>query len=240
MRALLALAAVAVAATAATAEAVSLRSQILAKLESESQVAVTGIQNCYNKCQILLNQTQYLINVIGDSTFEYRACAIGCDLCGGELAKGKNSDKQACFTDCKNRDYGAEQPPIEKGIIEPDKACIFGCVINNCQSVCQGGSTGVNNPGGRWPNDGCRIVTSFESQTSKYEWFNSPSGQGGSKCCSNAMSLCRYTGPKNTHNFRTVRDVTMRACKGSVSPLTEGAICAAFKNQCGESVQESS
>jgi hypothetical protein len=237
MKALLALAAVAAASAATAAEAISvgaLRAQVQQRLAAQAEVQVGGIQNCYNKCQILLNQTQYLVNAVGESTFEYRACEIGCDLCEAELKKGKKSDKAACFTTCKNTDWASiESTPIEKGIIEPDKACITGCIINNCQAVCQGGSTGVNNPAGRWPKDGCRIVTSLQSQSSKYEWHNSPSGQGGNQCCSNAMSLCRYNGPKNTHNYKTTVSVAKRACKGSISPLTPDAICAAFNAQCG-------
>ena len=62
----------------------------------------------------------------GKTTFEYRACIIGCSRCSAELAQDQREDD--CFEYCKTYPY--RRAGIRKGVIEPDKACLMGCLIN--------------------------------------------------------------------------------------------------------------
>ena len=61
---------------------------------------------------------------------EYRGCVLGCEQCNAQIANNLASDN--CFDYCKNLQYQNFNPPIEKGIIEPDKACIIGCACDAC------------------------------------------------------------------------------------------------------------
>jgi hypothetical protein len=88
-----------------------------------------GIQNCVNKCDKVFDRTQYAISdQPGQNTFEYRSCIIGCNRCSKELAARPAAQTDNCFSFCKKFSYGKNG--IRKGVIEPDKACIMGCVIN--------------------------------------------------------------------------------------------------------------
>ena len=92
-----------------------------------NSLEVQGIDNCYNKCDKVFNALQYaIVNQPNATTFEYRSCIIGCDECSSELAQNVTNDH--CFEFCKTYDYSGNN--IRKGIIEPDKACLIGCVIN--------------------------------------------------------------------------------------------------------------
>jgi hypothetical protein len=94
-----------------------------------------GIQNCANKCDKVFDRLQYAIaDQPNQDTFEFRSCILGCNRCQTQLS---SSVDQSCFKWCKTFDYGGAG--IRKGVIEPDKACIMGCVINTCQEVCTGG-----------------------------------------------------------------------------------------------------
>lgn len=102
------------------------------------QLESAGIQNCPNKCDKVFDRLQYAIaDQPNQDTFEFRSCILGCNRCQNQLSTGKVD--QSCFKWCKTFDYGAAG--IRKGVIEPDKACIMGCVINTCQEVCTGGTT---------------------------------------------------------------------------------------------------
>jgi hypothetical protein len=86
-----------------------------------------GVFNCINKCEKVFDRTQYAISdQPGAYTFEYRSCLLGCQQCEAELNATLTED--TCFPFCKNYNYG--KAGIRKGIIEPDKACLMGCVIN--------------------------------------------------------------------------------------------------------------
>ena len=109
----------------------SLKEKIQASLDSllalESQAQVHGIENCENKCDKAFNRFAYEISTTGSQeTFEFRACVRGCTQCEADLAA--NADPSNCFRTCKNFDWTSLG--IVKGVIEPDKACIGGCVIN--------------------------------------------------------------------------------------------------------------
>jgi len=108
---------------------------------------------------------------------------------------------------------------------------MFGCAINECQIICSGGSTGLDGP--FWPDQGCRIVTSYISQQGSYINYNGPDATAsGNDCCSNAWSLCDYTGDKTSINYAAVLGVTRKACK-IPNATTVDAICLQYMNQCG-------
>ena len=91
------------------------------------EVSVGGVYNCPNKCEKVFAKTQYAISDQPNmTTFEYRSCLLGCSQCSSELDASATDDN--CFEFCKNFDYFAAK--IRKGVIEPDKACLMGCVIN--------------------------------------------------------------------------------------------------------------
>jgi hypothetical protein len=108
-------------------ESMELRSKIRQSLEALQRAQVQGIENCENKCDKAFNRFAYEISTAGDEqTFEFLACVRGCNQCqrvlDGNITAGN------CFTYCKNFDW--KSLGVVKGVIEPDKACIGGCVIN--------------------------------------------------------------------------------------------------------------
>ena len=117
----------------------TLRQRISQKLEMNLEAQVRGIQNCANKCSNSFSRMAYMISTTGQPTYEFTACIMGCNHCQGNLNGTYSSNPSDCFDYCKNYDWKAEG--LLKGIIEPDKACMGGCVINTCQSVCLGGTT---------------------------------------------------------------------------------------------------
>jgi len=215
-----------------------------------------GIQNCYNKCSNVFNNQQYAINnQLGQDTYEYSACRVGCDICTKQLSIN-DTNHGACFQVCKNTnwllnvDINGNPFPIVKGIVEPDKACIFGCIIDTCQFVCTGGTpdfTPTAQNANLWwngnPADGCSIKTGavrpggYYSQNAAYTFYNNPLGAGGvSECCSNAYSLCNYVGPTNTQNYKNVLLQAQNGCKnvpGTGTTVT--SICKFFNiaSNCG-------
>jgi hypothetical protein len=127
-------------ANGASNEALTLREKIVQALETDSliQSQSRGIENCENKCEKAFNRMAYYISTLPQQrTFEFTACIEGCNQCAADLVN--NAPKDNCFKMCKNRDWKSEG--IIKGVIEPDKACIGGCIINTCQVVCSGGTT---------------------------------------------------------------------------------------------------
>ena len=120
--------------------------QMGVQFNQEQEVAVGGVTNCFNKCDKLFNNFAYTIITNNDApsqdvvSNEFRACKIGCNICMDQQAKNLPADH--CLYNCKDYDYlsttlvdsqGAYWP-IQKGVIEPDKACQMGCV----QQLCQG------------------------------------------------------------------------------------------------------
>jgi hypothetical protein len=227
--------------------------EVDAEAHSALESSVQGIQNCANKCQNMFNVMQYLVNTqpgpnTGGSTNEYLACIAGCNICGAMIAKA-DPDKSKCFTICKNTDWlsavdeNGNATSIVKGIIEPDKACEMGCVINTCQVVCQGGTTDMNptpdNANSWWGSGvGCSLKTGgvrpggYYSQNSAYNYFNAPAGGAGqAECCAQAFSLCNYSGDTSSVNYQNVLGQASKFCKSVPGAGTsQPAICAYFAN----------
>ena len=117
------------AAMVSLSEANTLQNTLRQKISQslESQLAVEGIENCENKCSNAFNRFAYQISAAeGRRTFEFRACVDGCNRCTQDRANNASAD--ACFIWCKNKDWHSDG--VVKGVIEPDKACIGGCIIN--------------------------------------------------------------------------------------------------------------
>jgi len=105
----------------------ALRNRISQSLEQALQVEAQGIQNCENKCEKAFNRLAYQISAAdGRRTFEFQACVRGCNQCAQDLENSAPHDN--CFRTCK--DYDWKSNGLVKGVIEPDKACMGGCVIN--------------------------------------------------------------------------------------------------------------
>jgi len=211
-------------------------------LASQSQAETTGIENCANKCDKAFNRFAYTIATLGSTeTYEFRACVAGCEKCTQDTA-AQNENSGDCFRMCKNTDWAARG--IVKGVIEPDKACMGGCIIQTCQVICTGGTTDSQitraNKKSFYPNGGCSIKTERYSQNLEYVPWDSPnSGQGGSftvaQCCANALSLCEYVGDRGSTNYAQLLGTTSRTCSDFVSSNTREAICAFYglQRNCG-------
>jgi len=222
-------------------EQITLKEKITQSLEALLASEAQGIQNCENKCEKAFNRLAYQISATnGVRTFEFQACVIGCNQCAADLADNTTAPDN-CFTTCKNHDWKTQG--IVKGVIEPDKACIGGCVINTCQVICTGGTVDPPSSTNKqffFPNGGCSIKTEPYSQYFTYVPFNSPNtGQGGTQgaaqCCANALSLCEYVGDQNTANFQFLLSQTGQFCRDFVPSQTQADICAFFNNpqNCG-------
>ena len=66
-----------------------------------------------------------------DAASRELACSVGCDVCSQILAH--NDTVTSCAGVCKDTNWLEANVTITKGVVEPDKACIMGCVINLCQ-----------------------------------------------------------------------------------------------------------
>jgi hypothetical protein len=212
---------------------------------SASAFELSGTANCPNKCEKVFDRTQYAISdQPGMDTFEFRSCVLGCGQCDSELTSGSADD--TCFNYCKDLDY--KSMGIRKGIIEPDKACMIGCMINTCQEVCLGGTADPDvTPANQylwWGQPGatgCSIKTGLGYiQNANYANPNSPQGSGATEgveqCCTNAMNLCQYTGPMgNNVNYKNVQRVARRSCKTWVPSQKDADICDFFNTpaNCG-------
>jgi len=226
-------------ATLTQATEITLKDKITQSLESLLASQAEGVENCENKCDKAFNRFAYDISTSGQPTYEFQACVAGCNQCMSDIASSATPDN--CFRYCKNRDWQSDG--IVKGVIEPDKACIGGCVIQTCQVICMNGSELPLSKATKplyYPNGGCTIKTQPYSQYAQYVPWNSPNTlQGGSaetaQCCSNALSLCQYVGNKATTNYNILVQVTQKYCKQDVPSGTVADICAFFNDQrnCG-------
>lgn len=185
-----------------------------------------GIQNCPNKCNKVFDRLQYAISdQPGRNTFEYRSCIIGCNECSRTLNDENPNEPNggdSCFRYCKTFNYAGAG--IRKGVIEPDKACIMGCVINTCQEICTGGTVDhavtPQNRNQWWGlgGNGCSIKGgNGYVQNPSYGNPDSPGGVGANiglkRCCANAFNLCNYNGDQESQNFANVVQVTTRTCR---------------------------
>jgi len=208
-----------------------------------NQVETGGVYNCYNKCDKVFNMLQYaIVNQPNATTFEYRSCILGCNKCSAELAVNATSDQ--CFPYCKNLNYASLN--IRKGVIEPDKACLIGCVINLCQDICISGtdasSVTPQNQDLWWGlgGNGCSVKQGLGYvQSPLYTSPNSPNGQGATsvnQCCTNAQNLCDYVGSTtNNPNYNNVIIVAQSSCLQFVPSQAVSDICAFYDNvaNCG-------
>lgn len=229
----------------------SLKDKIVQSLEAlqaqqlELEEELEGIDNCANKCNNVFNRLAYQVSTSGGSTYEWQACMIGCNNCTTALAN--NLPPTTCILGCKNYDWLGNG--LLKGVIEPDKACISGCIIQTCQGVCQGGTTDskmtAQNKPYWWGYGGCSIKTQPYSQAEDYVPWNSPNtGQGGSKdiakCCANALSLCLYPGSFsnniNNPNFQQLYANTGDFCRTWVPSQDYTEICTFYSQaqNCGQ------
>lgn len=241
-----ALAAAAVAAAVVNVEAASLKELVKGSLEeaaaAEVAVEAEGVNNCQNKCYNLLGYLSYytakqqMVSKGGNN--EYRACQLGCNQCVSN--QEKNDPDQSCFDYCKQYNYAGENPPIQKGVIEPDKACIIGCVIQLCQVVCTG-----SNPwqGNNAPEGGCQIQSGYGIST--YNVGNT--GSNFAPCCTPLQNLCTYKGTIPNPNYNSILNQAYQTCSGStiggvkITKSTSVAdMCTAYENsytkqpqQCG-------
>ena len=132
-------------------------------------------------------------------------------------------------------------PVIEKGVIEPDKACLIGCVIQLCQGLCTGSNQwlGDNAPGG-----GCQIQTGYGVQT----YSISSTGANFNNCCIVLQNVCTYGGSTtNNPNYNSVVNQAYKQCAGSTiggiaitGSTSVSTMCTAYTNawqstppQCG-------
>jgi hypothetical protein len=144
----------------------TLKEAININADSEAQ----GVENCVNKCKNTFDNTQYAIQTQTKSTYEYFACEAGCKICDAQQRNGDN-DAGACFKTCKDTDWLTQMKDdqgnpvtVVKGVIEPDKACEMGCVIQTCQVVCTGGTTDMK-----------------QTSANAKDWWPSPNGCPGNK-----------------------------------------------------------
>jgi len=242
------------------AAAAAAQAGVDAEVNAEVEAEVQGVQNCQNKCQNMFNNLQYTINTQGGDTNEYLACLAGCDICS-QSQSANDTDWTTCFDTCKNTDWlqaidptTGQPAPIVKGVIEPDKACEMGCVINLCQVTCQGGTTDMNptptNAPAWWGSGvGCSIKTGairpggYYSQNSQYNYYNAPQGSGGqTECCAQAYSLCNYPPnaiAANQVNYNNVLGQAQKFCSNVPGAgNTQTSICAYWSNptNCGSTL----
>jgi hypothetical protein len=217
---------------------------LMAGSVSALQSSVEGIENCHNKCDKVFDRLQYAISdQPNTATFEFRSCIIGCNRCQQELQNPNVAD-DTCFNFCKEFNYGKNG--IRKGVIEPDKACLVGCVINTCQEVCFGGTTDFTmtpqNAQFFWGQGahGCSIKGRLGYvQSPDYGNPDSPVGPGANEaaaqCCTNAFNLCFYNGNKQSTNFANVVLVAQRSCRKFVPSRNADDICTFYNNaqNCG-------
>jgi hypothetical protein len=226
----------------AESTAESLRDLITESLEANLEIQAKGIENCANKCDKAFNRFAYEIATAGlTETYEFRACVIGCEQCTSDLAQADVNNGN-CFRTCKNKGWGAMG--ILKGVIEPDKACMGGCIIQTCQVICADGTVEPQTAANKnlfYPNGGCSIKTERYSQSFEYVPFDSPNnGQGGSEdvavCCANALSLCEYVGDQTSANYRQLLANTGRFCSSFVESQDRPSICAFYRTprNCGQ------
>jgi hypothetical protein len=156
---------------------------------------------------------------------EYRGCVLGCNRCGAQ--RDNNEAKDICFDYCKDYVYtnGDSNPsPIKKGIIEPDKACIIGCVINLCQGLCTGSAPWAD----KQSNPGCQIQTGYGVQTYS-------EGNNFDQCCGNLQNVCTYQGPKgNNPNYKSVVSQAHKNCNGNDGITSKSSVddmCAVYNDK---------
>jgi len=245
----------------------TLKEAININADSEAQ----GVENCVNKCKNTFDNTQYAIQTQTKSTYEYFACEAGCKICDAQQRNGDN-DAGACFKTCKDTDWLTQMKDdqgnpvtVVKGVIEPDKACEMGCVIQTCQVVCTGGTTDMKQtsanakdwwpspngcPGNKGNSCGCSIKTGgvrpggYYAQNGDYNYWNSGVSQqaGAAECCSNAVNICFYQGSKSSTNYKNGVAQAQKYCADvpGIGGNSASAICkwAKAPGNCGNPISQ--
>jgi len=137
-----------------TSSLVNAEGSFRSALQSKFMNEVKGVSNCEAQCS----------NVLGSlASAGETACVNGCNYCL-EGEKFRTPDV-ACFQYCKTTDWSAQG--ICKDTIEPDKACMLGCMISLCQGpLC----IGCDVDGG----EKCCWAQSFKSGKKSYPGCESP------------------------------------------------------------------
>ena len=126
---------------------------------------LTGVSNCEANCQAILSAT---------STAGVVACTSGCQFCldGEKYLVPDNT----CFEYCKTTNWSAQG--ICKDTIEPDKACMIGCINSLCQgSACVGCSASSNTQ--------CCYASKYTYNGTKYPGCQSPTASKCGSCKGN-------------------------------------------------------
>jgi len=135
----------------AVAQAADLAEQVQVSLRAETEADQQSAANCLQKCAAIFKVEQNSASAI--------ACAQGCQYCkcsrgttvngiavaGNPNANSNNclsssgykSNNDECFSYCKSYDWSGIG--LCKDVVEPDKACMYGCINALCQgNVCTG------------------------------------------------------------------------------------------------------
>ena len=136
--------------------AVNLRESLL------NEFKLTGVSNCESNCRNILSEA---------TTAGVVACTSGCQYClDDEKYTIPNND---CFTYCKTTNWSSQG--ICKDTIEPDKACMLGCITSLCQgTLCVGCSTSSNN--------NCCYKSTYSYEGVKYPGCQSPTAKSCNEC----------------------------------------------------------
>lgn len=164
---------------AAVASALEIKDAVQQQLRASVDADMESAQNCLSKCAAIFKVEQNSASAV--------ACSQGCNFCkcsrgatingnirvqGNPNANSANclqnsgyrSNNDECFTYCKSFDWGSIG--ICKDVVEPDKACMYGCINALCQgNVCKGCDPSTGS-GCCWDSDaepgasnGCQSLT---------------------------------------------------------------------------------
>lgn len=120
------------------------------------------------------------------------ACNAGCQ--SEATCDSFSADARSCSTTDVTKQYSADMcgSGVLKNIIEPDKACIFGCVQNLCQDGA--GCTGVGVWSDETSNEHCQIITPQQKgdvYTIVPAIFENPQSDLAG-CCTQSKVCCEY------------------------------------------------
>jgi hypothetical protein len=129
---------------------------------------------------------------------EYRGCVYGCNRCQAQLTNSEGNN--TCYSFCKNADYQTPDPlyaldkkPIYKGIVEPDKSCLFGCTVNLCQGFCAGGMRIGGGSTKTQQSNECLLVSTDLVQT--YAKVPPSALTVSAECCAGLQNTCFVSPP---------------------------------------------
>jgi len=141
---------------------------------------------------------------------DFTGCTKGCytthlDACQKASIEKCQLGASASCTDTDADCYTADQCGfgLEKGVVEPDKACIQGCSQNLCQAGANCNGRGYWLPGGTPDTRGCQLITPQTkglTNTITPNYFGQQNDLGD--CCNAALQRCTLTkGVADQGNF---------------------------------------